>query len=72
MSALQKIIDDAFEARASLSPSSAPAEVRNAVAEVLAGLDAGTLRVAEKIDGNWVVNQWVKKAVLISFRLADN
>ena len=71
-SALQKIIDDAFEARASLSPSSAPAEVRNAVNEVLAGLDAGTLRVAEKKDGEWVVNQWVKKAVLISFRLADN
>jgi len=72
MSALQKIIDDAFEARATLSPSSAPAEIRNAVNEVLAGLDAGTLRVAEKVDGKWVVNQWIKKAVLISFRLADN
>ena len=72
MSALQKIIDDAFEARANLSPTSAPAEVRDAVEEVIAGLDAGTLRVAEKIDGQWVVNQWVKKAVLISFRLTDN
>ncbi|MDD3675002.1 2,3,4,5-tetrahydropyridine-2,6-dicarboxylate N-succinyltransferase [Thauera propionica] len=72
MHALQQIIDDAFENRASLSPSSAPAEIRNAVEEVIAGLDAGTLRVAEKKDGQWVVNQWIKKAVLISFRLRDN
>jgi 2,3,4,5-tetrahydropyridine-2,6-dicarboxylate N-succinyltransferase len=72
MQALQKIIDDAFENRASLSPSAAPAEIRDAVEQVIAGLDAGTLRVAEKKDGQWVVNQWIKKAVLISFRLRDN
>lgn len=72
MSALQTIIDNAFENRASLSPSSAPAEIREAVAEVIAGLDAGTLRVAEKTDGEWKVNQWIKKAVLISFRLRNN
>ena len=72
MHALQPIIDDAFENRASLSPTSAPAEIRNAVEEVIAGLDAGTLRVAEKKDGQWMVNQWIKKAVLISFRLRDN
>ncbi|WP_068804572.1 2,3,4,5-tetrahydropyridine-2,6-dicarboxylate N-succinyltransferase [Thauera phenolivorans] len=72
MHALQAIIDDAFENRASLSPTSAPAEIRNAVEEVIAGLDAGTLRVAEKKDGEWVVNQWIKKAVLVSFRLRDN
>lgn len=72
MHALQPIIDDAFENRASLSPASAPAEIRNAVEEVIAGLDAGTLRVAEKKNGQWVVNQWIKKAVLISFRLRDN
>ncbi|ENO90279.1 2,3,4,5-tetrahydropyridine-2,6-dicarboxylate N-succinyltransferase [Thauera linaloolentis] len=72
MQALQKIIDDAFENRASLSPTAAPAEIRDAVEAVIAGLDAGTLRVAEKKDGQWVVNQWVKKAVLISFRLRDN
>ncbi len=72
MHALQQIIDDAFENRANLSPASAPAEIRNAVEEVIAGLDAGTLRVAEKKDGQWVVNQWIKKAVLISFRLRDN
>lgn len=72
MQDLQTIIDTAFDNRASLSPSSAPAEVRNAVEAVIAGLDAGTLRVAEKKDGQWVVNQWIKKAVLISFRLRDN
>jgi len=72
MHALQSIIDSAFENRASLSPASAPAEIRNAVEEVIAGLDAGTLRVAERKDGQWVVNQWIKKAVLISFRLRDN
>ena len=47
MHALQSIIDTAFENRASLSPAAAPAEIRNAVEEVIAGLDAGTLRVAE-------------------------
>ena len=72
MQELQEIIDNAFEARANLSPSSAPSEVRDAVAQVIAGLDKGSLRVAEKRDGEWIVNQWVKKAVLISFRLADN
>lgn len=72
MQDLQKIIDDAFENRAALSPAAVPAEVRDAVATVIAGLDGGSLRVAEKRDGQWVVNQWIKKAVLISFRLADN
>jgi 2,3,4,5-tetrahydropyridine-2-carboxylate N-succinyltransferase len=72
MQALQQIIDDAFENRASLSPTSAPANIREAVESVIAGLDDGSLRVAEKKDGQWVVNQWIKKAVLISFRLRDN
>ncbi|GHT80737.1 2,3,4,5-tetrahydropyridine-2,6-dicarboxylate N-succinyltransferase [Betaproteobacteria bacterium] len=72
MHALQPIIDAAFDQRAQLSPASAPAEIKDAVAAIIAGLDAGTLRVAEKKDGQWQVNQWVKKAVLISFRLADN
>lgn len=72
MSALQNTIEQAFENRQAFSPASAPAEVRNAVAEVLAGLDNGSLRVAEKIDGEWVVHEWVKKAVLLSFRLNDN
>ncbi|WP_323004025.1 2,3,4,5-tetrahydropyridine-2,6-dicarboxylate N-succinyltransferase [Denitromonas sp.] len=72
MQQLQQIIDTAFDNRASLSPTSAPAEIREAVEEVIAGLDNGSLRVAQKIDGQWVVNQWIKKAVLISFRLRDN
>ncbi|WP_019141091.1 2,3,4,5-tetrahydropyridine-2,6-dicarboxylate N-succinyltransferase [Noviherbaspirillum massiliense] len=69
---LQQIIDQAWEDRANFSPKSAPAEVRDAVAHVLHQLDQGTLRVAQKESGNWTVNQWVKKAVLLSFRLEDN
>ncbi|MGL1833822.1 2,3,4,5-tetrahydropyridine-2,6-dicarboxylate N-succinyltransferase [Rhodocyclaceae bacterium SMB388] len=72
MQEIQKIIDEAFDNRADLSPASAPTKVRDAVATVIAGLDDGSLRVASKVDGQWVVNQWIKKAVLISFRLADN
>jgi len=69
---LQQIIDQAWEDRANFSPKSAPAEVRDAVAHVLEQLNQGTLRVAQKDSGNWVVNQWIKKAVLLSFRLEDN
>ncbi|WP_213295962.1 2,3,4,5-tetrahydropyridine-2,6-dicarboxylate N-succinyltransferase [Paraburkholderia sacchari] len=69
---LQQIIDTAWENRADFSPKSAPNEVREAVAHVIAELDRGALRCAEKQDGDWVVNQWVKKAVLLSFRLEDN
>ncbi len=69
---LQSVIDDAWDRRGDISPASAPADVKEAVARVLDGLDAGTLRVAEKRDGDWVTHQWVKKAVLLSFRLRDN
>jgi 2,3,4,5-tetrahydropyridine-2-carboxylate N-succinyltransferase len=69
---LQSIIESAFEARNDLSPARADTSIREAVNAVIAQLDAGTLRVAEKIDGDWVVHQWVKKAVLLSFRLNDN
>ncbi len=72
MSELQTIIDQAWENRADLAPRSAPAKIGAAVNEVIAGLDAGKMRVAEKINGAWVVHQWVKKAVLLSFRLEDN
>jgi 2,3,4,5-tetrahydropyridine-2-carboxylate N-succinyltransferase len=72
MTALQTLIDSAFEQRASFSPDNAPADVKQAVAQVLDGLDAGTLRVAEKINGEWLTHQWIKKAVLLSFRLKDN
>ncbi|SAK58942.1 2,3,4,5-tetrahydropyridine-2,6-carboxylate N-succinyltransferase [Caballeronia temeraria] len=69
---LQSIIDTAWENRAELSPKAAPAEVREAVAHAIEQLDRGQMRVAEKRDGEWVVNQWLKKAVLLSFRLEDN
>jgi 2,3,4,5-tetrahydropyridine-2-carboxylate N-succinyltransferase len=69
---LQQIIDQAWENRADFSPKSAPAEVRDAVVHVIEQLNQGTLRVAQKDSGNWVVNQWIKKAVLLSFRLEDN
>ncbi|MFS2015642.1 2,3,4,5-tetrahydropyridine-2,6-dicarboxylate N-succinyltransferase [Massilia sp. CT11-108] len=69
---LQTIIDTAWEQRADISPTSASTEVRDAVAHVLAGLDDGSLRVAQKDSGSWVVNQWIKKAVLLSFRLENN
>lgn len=69
---LAQLIEDAFERRAEFSPSNAPQEVRDAVAQALDMLDNGSARVAEKSDGEWVVNQWLKKAVLLSFRLNDN
>ena len=69
---LQTLIDNAWEERTNFSPKSAPADVRQAVADVLEQLNAGSLRVAQKDSGQWVVNQWVKKAVLLSFRLEDN
>jgi 2,3,4,5-tetrahydropyridine-2-carboxylate N-succinyltransferase len=72
MSELQQLIDAAFEDRASISPGSADPKLRQAVEQVISQLDAGTLRVAEKINGTWTTHQWVKKAVLLSFRLDDN
>jgi 2,3,4,5-tetrahydropyridine-2-carboxylate N-succinyltransferase len=69
---LQALIDSAFEHRTEFSPQNAPADVRSAVDEVIALLDSGKARVAEKVDGQWQVNQWLKKAVLLSFRLNDN
>lgn len=69
---LSDIIDGFWESRADFSPSSHPAELKAAVEEIFAGLDAGTLRVAEKIGTDWITHQWIKKAVLLSFRLASN
>jgi len=72
MTDLQSVIGKAFDNRANISPNNAEPTLKDAVAEVIDGLDAGTLRVAEKIGGEWVTHQWVKKAVLLSFRLQDN
>lgn len=72
MSNLETIINDAFENRAEISPTTVSAEVRDAVATALNLLDKGEARVAEKKDGDWVTNQWLKKAVLLSFRINEN
>jgi len=69
---LAAAIDAAFETRAELTPERAPPEVRAAVEGALDLLNTGQLRVAEKRDGQWLVNEWLKKAVLLSFRLYDN
>lgn len=69
---LQNIIETAFDNRTNFGASDCPSDVRSAVEEVLASLDNGSLRVAQKIDGEWVVHQWVKKAVLLSFKINDN
>ncbi|MBI3344162.1 MAG: 2,3,4,5-tetrahydropyridine-2,6-dicarboxylate N-succinyltransferase [Gammaproteobacteria bacterium] len=72
MNALQDIIEQAFEQRAEITPHKVQPKVKDAVSEALALLDNGTLRVAEKQNGAWVVHQWLKKAVLLSFRIEDN
>ena len=62
---LQQIIDQTWEDRANFTPKSAPAELREAVAHVLAQLDSGSLRVADRISvGNWQVNQWIKSSAV--------
>ncbi|MDJ0927139.1 MAG: 2,3,4,5-tetrahydropyridine-2,6-dicarboxylate N-succinyltransferase [Gammaproteobacteria bacterium] len=72
MTSLQERIDTAFEQRAELDLSRADPELRDAVQQALSMLDSGAARVAEKIDGEWVVNQWLKKAVLLSFAMEPN
>jgi len=72
MSELATIINDAFERRADIDAKNASAELRDAIASTLSALDAGTLRVAEPTDSGWKVNEWAKKAVLLSFKLAGN
>lgn len=73
MSDLENVINQAFERRADISPSSVDAETRKAVEEAIALIDSGSERVAEqKGVGDWKVNEWLKKAVLLSFRIRDN
>ena len=69
---LESLIDAAFERRADMSPASVPRELRDALDEIVQHLNAGRLRVAEKIDGAWTTHQWIKKAVLLYFRTHDN
>jgi len=72
LATLQATIEAAFEQRQELTPQNASAEVRDAVNEALTQLDRGEVRVAEPGPDGWVVHEWVKKAVLVSFRLSDN
>jgi len=69
---LQNIIEHAFENRSTISPSSISPEVKEAVEAAIEQLDSGQARVAEKTNNEWVVNQWLKKAVLLSFAMRDN
>ncbi len=70
---LQTILDNAWDNRSNISAASAPKEVVDAVEHVLSGLNAGDLRVATRDGvGQWTTHQWIKKAVLLSFRLNDN
>lgn len=72
MQQLQNVIESAFERRADITPANVDTVTREAVNRVIGLLDSGALRVAEKIDGQWVTHQWLKKAVLLSFRINDN
>ena len=70
---LQTIIDNAWDNRANLSPASAPKEVSDAVEHIISALNKGEMRVATRESvGQWTTHQWIKKAVLLSFRLKDN
>lgn len=68
----QALIEQAFIDRANFTAKDCPKPIRDAVNDTLNQLDNGSLRVAQKIDGDWVVNEWVKKAVLLSFKINDN
>ena len=72
MTQLENIINEAFENRADISPNTVSSEIREAVEGAINMLDTGAARVAEKTSGDWVVNQWLKKAVLLSFRINEN
>ncbi len=73
MSNLQTVIESAFEQRAEITPQTVTPEIKEAVEEAIMLLDSGQARVAERLSvGNWQVNEWLKKAVLLSFRIRDN
>ena len=72
MSDIKTIIENAFENRAEITPRSVDTIVKEAVTEAIQMLDKGEARVAEKQNGDWIVNEWLKKAVLLSFRVHEN
>ena len=72
MSDIESIIVDAFERRADITPRNVDTQAKDAVMSAIEQLDRGEIRVAEKKDGDWIVNEWIKKAVLLYFRMEDN
>ena len=71
MNNLENTINKAFDNKETFNQET-QGEIREAVDETFNSLDKGLIRVCEKINGNWIVNQWIKKAILLSFRLNDN
>lgn len=72
MQQLQSVIETAFDQRADITPTSVNSVTREAINQVISLLDSGKLRISEKIDGDWITHQWLKKAVILSFRINDN
>ena len=72
MEQLEKIIEENFENISEITPATASKELKEAIEECISGLDTGTYRVAEKKGDEWVTNQWLKKSVLLSFRVSEN
>lgn len=72
METLQQLIEKTFDQRADLTPDNTPVEIHEAIATVIHALDTGKLRVAEKINGTWVTQEWLKKAVLLLFKTQKN
>jgi 2,3,4,5-tetrahydropyridine-2-carboxylate N-succinyltransferase len=71
-SELRSLVEAAFERRAEITPRTTPSELRDVLEQCVALLDSGAARVAERVDGHWRVNEWLKKAVLLYFRVNDN
>ena len=72
MELLQAAIEKAFESRAEITPRNIEAKLKESINQVLDMINTGELRIAEKINDQWVTHQWIKKAVLLSFRMEDN
>lgn len=72
MQTLQQVIDEAFLQRHSYTPQNVPNDVKRAVSEAIDLLDSGKVRIAQKVNGLWEINEWLKKAVLLYFRIQDN
>ena len=72
MDKLQKAIEEGFNNRADITPKNVAKPTKDAVLECISLLDSGSLRVAEKKQGNWIVNEWLKKAVQLYFSIEDN